>query len=303
MAARLCVPVLVAALALTETARSDDIQVDFRNGNFDNLALTLMGESAENLVKPSQRGLLVHIPRKLRDPVPIGFAPRGVALQGDFEILVEYELVRYDRPPSGDWVAAGIMVNFWDPVNRVMTVERMFGPDGDNHFTSDILVGGDLAVQMASMRVGEFRRGGGDRVTSNTTLVRDRAGRLASSRVPTSARAGKLRLERSGSTVRAFYTDGSNSFRLLRTEDMGTGTAMITQIGADTSSKEYGIDVLFKIIDVTTEALIDVTPKQVDSSSWSALLLLSVGALCLALAGAAAWTLKRYRSQRLRMSE
>jgi hypothetical protein len=272
MALERLVPVLWAALALAGTARSDEIQVDFRNANFDNMALTLMGDRAEDLVRPTERGLLVHIPRKERNPAPIGIAPRGLGLHGDFEIVVEYQLVSYDRPPGGEWVCAGIVVDFWWPANRVLTVERMFGPDGGDQFASDVIAGFD------------------------------RARRPSSKRVSTSTRAGKLKLERSGSTVRASYTDGSDAFRPLRVEEMGAGDAMITRIGADTSSKEYGIDVLFKSISVKAERLIDVTPQQVSSLSWSAPLLLSVGASCLALAGAATWILKRYRSQRLRMS-
>ncbi len=266
MAANRCFPVFWAALALAGTARSGEIQVDFRNANFDNAALTLMGDRAEDLVKPTGRGLLVGILAKERDPVPIGFAPRGVALHGDFEIIVEYELLRYDRPPRSDWVAAGIVVDFWAPANRVLTVERMFGPDGSDHFTSDIMAGSN------------------------------RAGKLPSKQVPTTSRAGRLSLERTGSTVRAYYTDGSNTFRLLRVEEMGTGDAMITRIGAETSSKAYGIEVLYKSISVKAEAFLDVTPQPVDSTSWSGPLVLSVVASCIALAGLAARKLKRHRT-------
>jgi Protein of unknown function (DUF1583) len=266
MVAKGCIPVFWAALALAGTARSDEIKVDFRNANFDNAALTLMGDKAEDLVKPTERGLLVRIPPKERDPVPIGFAPRGVMLHGDFEIIVEYELVRYGTPPRGDWVAAGIAVDFWAPVNRVLTIERMFGPDGSDHFTSDLLAGSN------------------------------RAGRLSSKQVRTSSRAGRLSLERTGSTVRAYHTDGSNTFRLLRVEEMGTGDAMITSIGAETSSKAYGIEVLYKSISVKAEGFVDATPQPVDSTSWSGPLVLSIVASCIALAGLAARKLKRYRA-------
>jgi Protein of unknown function (DUF1583) len=272
MAANPCAPVLWAALALAGTARSGEINVDFRNANFNNAALTLMGDRAEDLVKPTERGLLVRIPTKERDTVPIGFAPRGVALHGDFEIIVEYELLRYHKPPRGEWVAAGIVVDFWAPANRVLTVERMFGPDGSDHFTSDALAGSD------------------------------RAGRLSSKHVPTSSRAGRLSLERTGSTVRAFYADGSNTFRLLRVEEMGTGDAMITRIGAETSSKAYGIEVFYKSISVKAEGFVDVTPQPVDSTSWSGPFVLSFVASCIALAGLAAWKLKQYRTQRLGIS-
>jgi hypothetical protein len=259
------IPVFWAALALAGTARAGEIQIDFRKANFDNATLTLMGDRAEDLIKPTERGLLVRIPPKERDPVPIGFAPRGVALHGDFEIVVEYELLRYDRPPPRDWVAAGIVVDFWAPANRVLKVERTFGPDRSDHFTSDSVAG-------------------------RTTVVR-----LPSKQVPASSRAGKLSVERTGSTVRAYYADGSNMFKLLRVEEMGTGDAMILRIGAETSSKAYGIDVLYKSISVKTAGFVDATPRPVDSSSWSGPLVLTVVASCIALAGLAARKLTRYR--------
>ncbi len=270
MAAKRCITVFCATLIFARTAQCGELEFDFRQMGFDNNAWRLVGANAEQLVKPTERGLLIRIPRKEQDPQPVGFAPRGVLLHGDFEITAEYELVRYDRPSRGDWVAAGIVVEFPTQANQALTIERMFGPDGSDHFSSDAAATGNA--------------------------------RLSSKQVPTSSRSGKLSLERSGSTVRAYYTDGSNSFRLLHVEEMGTDDAVVSRIGAATSSKAHGIDVLFKSVTIKAEELVSEPPAQVDSTSWLDPLVLSALFWLIVFSGYAIWELKRYRSQRLRRS-
>jgi hypothetical protein len=272
MAPKRCITVFCATLIFARIAQSGELEFDSRHMDFDNNAWRLVGENAEQLVTLTERGLLVRIPRKEREPQPVGFAPRGVVLHGDFEIIAEWELLRYDRPPRGDWVCAGIVVEFPGTASGALTIERMIGPDGADHFNSDIMTGSY------------------------------RGGRLSSKQVPTSSRSGKLSLERSGSTVRAYYTDGSNSFKLLRVEEMGSGDAVISRFGAATSSKAHGIDVLFKSVTIKAEELVSEPPAQVDStSSWDPLVLSGMF-WCIVLAGFAILELRRYRSQRTRPS-
>ena len=234
MNARLYIIMCFAALSTHGTGRSAELHVDFRHMAFDNVALKLVGTHAEQLVAPTERGLLIRIPLNEGVMEPIGIAPRDT-IRGDFEITAQYELLRYDRPRDGFGVGVGIVVQFQTAAMDTVSIERNAVPAAGDSFTS------------ASCRGGNTHE------------------RFSSKRVPARSRAGKLRLVRTSSTVRAYYDDGGNVFKLLREQEVGSEDATIVRFGADTGAKAHRVEVLLKHLAINADEFVVPTKTPVPS--------------------------------------
>jgi hypothetical protein len=249
-----------AALSIHGMACSAELHVDFRHKVFDNVALKLTGNDAEQLVVPTERGLLIRIPAKEGVIVPVGVAPRST-IHGDFEITGEYELLRYEQPRDGYGVGVGIVVEFPAAMDMI-TIERFAVPSQGDTFTS-------TRIQSAD----------GNRTVS-------------SRRIPARSRAGKLRLVRTGASVRTYYADGGDSFKLLRELDVGSDDARILQFGADTGSKAYRVEVLLKSLGIRADELIESPESSVPSKPWIHQALLILIPILGVILGVAVWRLR-----------
>lgn len=221
MRTRIYLTVSCVALAAQGPAPSAEIDVDFRHAHFDNVALKLVGASAEQLVAPTERGLLVRIPPNEGVKGPVGVAPRA-GLRGDFEVTAEYEFLRYDRPRDGTGAGVEMVVEFPGASAGAVSVERLAVPREGDRFVSA-------------------------------------AGVAPPKRASAGSRMGKLRIRRTGSTVRAYYADGVKAFELLREQDVGGGDLVgVARLAAVPGSGAGRVEVIVKGLQIVAGELVEI---------------------------------------------
>jgi hypothetical protein len=249
------------ALVTRGTAWSADLRADFRHKSFDNAALKLVGQDAEQFVMPTERGLLIQLPPKLEIVDPIGIAPR-MMIRGDFEIIAEFELLRYDWPREGPGVGVGLVVDFPAVSRDPISIQRLAIPKEGDRFTSS-------GLQFSGEKGG---------------------------RAPARSRTGKLRLVRTASTVRAYYADGNESFRLLGQQEVGEEDARITRFGAEAGSKPYRVEAILNSLTVSAGELVEPPKPVAPSTTGMDPAFLCIVALDIVLIGLATWRLWPRRS-------
>ena len=248
------------ALMVHGTSWSGELHVDFRHQGFDNTALRLVGPDAEQLVSPTERGLLMWIPANEGIAGPVGVAARKL-LHGDFEIVAEYELLRYDRPRDGSWVGVGLVVEFPTVAADAITLARLAIPtEGDRFVSADLPFGDGRAIS-------------------------------DSRRAPAWSRTGKLLLVRAGTTVRAYYAEGGEAFKLLREREVGHGDARLARLGPEAGAGRHRVEVLLSSLTVTADEFAEPPESPAPSTSGIDPVLLGVGALDILLIAFAAWRL------------
>ncbi|MHC5538748.1 DUF1583 domain-containing protein [Singulisphaera rosea] len=262
MRTRVDIVLTCIALMIQGATWADELHVDFRHKGFDNDALQLVGLEAEQLVKPGERGLFLRIPPNEGIVGPVGLAPRKM-IRGDFEIVAEFELLRYDRPREGSGAGVVLEVEFPTAPIGPITLGRLAIPAGGDWFT------------WASPRSTVGNAG------------------LGMSQVQARSRTGKLRLSRTGSTIRADCADGDRAFVLLRKQDVGAAEARITWLGVQTGSSSCRAEALLKSLTIRAEEWFEPTVTQArptfESGPWFFSIFLGFAAVLLALA-----TWKRY---------
>ena len=269
MRARNNIILCIVSVMIHGTAWSEELYVDFRRAGFDNTTLKLVGPSAHELVSPTDRGLLIRIPPKEGIVGPIGLAPRKM-LHGDFEIIAEFELLKYDRPRDGSGVGVGLVVEFTTAGIDPITVGRLATPgQGDGFSSADLPFGEGNARPVAK-------------------------------RVPARSRTGKLKLVRAASTVRAYYSDGGDAFKLLREFEVGDADARIVRLGAETGSSSYRVEALLKSLTVTAEALVAPAERPAPSTAGIDPVILAVAAFDIIAVGFLGWKLWLTRASKPR---
>jgi hypothetical protein len=194
---------LLAAAGLAGEAPEDFYQ-NFRGGRFQDALFQKVGADPERQVLPEAKGLRIRLPAAEKAWPPAGILPR-FGMHGDFEITLSYEVLKIEPPRSG--YGSGVVL--W-----VMSGDEQQG----------------TAAIARSHRVQE-----------GSTYVLDRAlphadGQLRHDEqfVPTTSKFGKLRLQRTGDTLRYLAAEGNaDEFRELRQEPFGTADATVVRIVAD----------------------------------------------------------------------
>jgi hypothetical protein len=265
MRARNAIILTCAALMIQVTAWSADLRIDFRQMGFDNTALRLVGQDAEQLVRPTEGGLLIRIPPKEGIVGPVGLAPRAM-IRGDFAIVAEFELLRCDRPREGRGVGIGLEVDFPSTAMGPITIGRFAIPAEGDRFT----------WAAPSSAVGSAGHG--------------------PTRVPAGARTGKLRLVRTASLVRADYADGGGPFKLLREQEVGGADARIAWFGVETGTNSGRIEALLKSLTIGAGEWVETAETRAVAASGMDPMFLSITALIVVLLGLLTWKLWPARS-------
>lgn len=87
-------------VAVGADPQTDLFYHDFRNGQFRETLLKYVGPNVKSLVKPEAEGLRITLPTESKPTPSVGVAC-ALAVHGDFEITVSYEVLRAGKPQSG----------------------------------------------------------------------------------------------------------------------------------------------------------------------------------------------------------
>ena len=94
-----------------------------------------VGEYSHELVRPERDGVRIRIPSGIKNPEPMGVAPR-FRIRGDFEITASFTIVNADDPIRGYGVAATLWVETDTRTREAVTIERGIIPKEGERFTS-----------------------------------------------------------------------------------------------------------------------------------------------------------------------
>jgi hypothetical protein len=214
------------------------LENNFQGGRFDNDALLLVGKDSEQLVKPTPRGLLVRIPPKRgsHGPVGIELQPR---IRGDFEIDASYQLVEFATPPAGTGIRVKLTAELANRTRDRVTIERAAIPKEGNVCTSTVTEGPS----------GKGR---------HSSFVRRSV----------LARAGRLRIARTGFLMRLDYTDDLGKLRTLREINLGNDDPSRVTLVLDTGRSAQGAAVLIKELKLSAQVLRPPTDEPVGTGRW-----------------------------------
>lgn len=240
---------------------------DFRKGQFDNVQLRPIGEGTARLLQPGPDGLRVRIPAG-SGPDRVGFKPQWT-IEGDFEITASFEVVRADKPDKGYGVGPGLHLMFKSPGEDAATLSRL-------------------------VRVKEGEVFGAHYATSDdpkNPKQRNRRVKLS----PASERSGKLRLVRTGDSLRYFVVDGNgDDFREIDQGPVVTGPVAQIWFVVNRHGASTGTEVVWK--DVTVRAEVFRDPEVRGRGGQIAILAAVLAALLVVPAGVWYWRARKARA-------
>ncbi|NQT17967.1 MAG: DUF1583 domain-containing protein [Planctomycetes bacterium] len=226
--------VLLCSVVLTTTTvsplRAEEFYQDFRGGQFDPDSLALVGKNTNQFMDLDKDGL--HIVQMEEDRVlyPHGCSPR-FTIQGDFEITASFEILQLPKPSRGYGAGVSLRVLTEKPIGNGATVARFHHPKKGQTFVTDVA-----------------RTVGGKR-THDSKFD------------PAAASTGKLRLTRTGPTVRFFAAEGdSQQFRELNQADFGTDDVNHMIIEGLTGTAPCTLDARFLDLRISAEAFASEGP-------------------------------------------
>jgi hypothetical protein len=208
-------PLLLAAAGLAGDTPEDFYQ-DFRKGRFRDALFQKVGGDPDRQIRPEERGLRIALPAGEKAWPQTGIAPR-FQVRGDFEITMTCEILTLEPPASG--YGSGIML--WIQA-------------ADNQGTASIAL---------RRRVKQGRGYG----TNRTVPQADGPAHNDEQFFPTSAKSGKLRLQRTGETLHYLIAEGAGEdFRELRETPFGTADLTTVRFVADPGGSRSKLDVLIQ---------------------------------------------------------
>jgi hypothetical protein len=259
----------VVPAAGREEARPVELNYDFRGGRPLPPEIRVAGALGNAVCRPEERGFRITLAGDRPNPIGrVGLETKTI-LQGDFEITAGYEILSADQPTQGH----GVGFEFF--AHTVHVPQQGFG-----------------VYRMT--RVGE----GDVYFVSRSYLNPDGSPGWQQESIPTTAKAGRLRITRSGTKATAWAAEGtSDRFKVLRTYDLGPEEIKVIWLMAYTGHVQLALDLL--VTDFTIRSGVPMPSPPPDESAsglprglWRFLAVV----LGLLLAGAAGtWWLARRR--------
>jgi len=219
---------LVLSAASVSSSLAAEYRVDFRDGNFDNRQLRLIGAGSSGLVKPGPSGLLTSVPAGV-DIKEVGFTTKCL-IKGDFEITASYEILGLAPPTSGYGVGACIHLVAVSKEEHAATLSRL-------------------------KRVEE-----GDVYAAHTAWYADGGKREHLLRLfHTKADFGKLRLVRIGNTLEYSVADEkSEEFRQLRRVAFTDADVELVRVSVNRNGARSAASVLWKDFTIRAAEISDL---------------------------------------------
>ncbi|MBD3675224.1 MAG: DUF1583 domain-containing protein [Planctomycetaceae bacterium] len=220
----------VAATSLS----ADDYTWDFRNGHFDNLSLVPIGSGAVNLLEPTAEGLRITAPAGYAVRT-VGFSPR-FRIRGDFEILVDFTILKWTQPEDGYGSGPTIYLSMGKTDDPAASIGRKIRTDGRDVFA------------LFAARVEE-----GQRIPSAKLFDAPQQSR----------RTGRLQLKRTGHEITYSVADRKYaSVRELATLPVSDADVTLTRIGVEQSDPQSFVAMILHNISIHADELPDLPSEQ-----------------------------------------
>ena len=205
---------------------------------------------------PGIEGLRVTLPAKRENLAPLGLQSNAHVV-GDFEITGSYELLSADRPA---WPNGIVGVNLF----------IMEGPEGKRFG-----------------RIGRFNTQQDGHVYEVRHTDHHRAEPPHVVRVPTTEKAGQLRVVRRGNRLAYLVKDGStgDGFKELYTTEFGAGNLSVVRFVVNTGEQAYGVDARLIDLRIRTGDI----PEAAESALGSRLIWIGLAVILLLGAVALFW--------------
>jgi len=214
-----------AGMCLAPGASAAEIAQDFRGRPYDPATFRPTGPGASGAIQPDRRGLRITLPPDHGMKPAVGLVLR-TGLQGDFEITMEYEILKVDTPTGGYGAGVSLYITMLSYTKDAGTMGRVVDKGGSPFFYS----------HRATTPIGGKREHhGGERVSAPSSV-------------------GKLRLVRSDSTLTYLVADGaSDQFQEIYEAELGTDDIDTVRLAADNGGSATLVDVLIRSINITSD--------------------------------------------------
>jgi hypothetical protein len=257
------------------------VAFDFRTGLANLPALSLHGPDAETVARTDAQGLRITLPAGRGDANLVGLA-LSQRLRGDFDIVLEYELLAVGEPLPQ--YGAGVVMRAWfdAPSDLSVILGRSRTPSGERFGSYKRLKGPDGKDQYL-----------------NTKHLKATGSR------------GKLRLLRTGPQVQFLVAEEGQDFQAIQALDIGTDDVRLLSVDCQTMYKPIALDVRLRDLVIDADQFPDgmpsarapeaappaTTPGEAGSRGWLASAVVILG-LLLAAAVALGLTVRRRRLAR-----
>ncbi len=217
-----------------------DVYCDFRGGRPLPPSFTLQGPDADKAIKREEEGLRITLPATRRSIAPVAVATTS-PVAGDFEITGTYELLSADRPPGGNGV--GVALN----------------------------IATDYQDMMKFAKVGRILRAQEGDVYKAESWIKGQPDSGQQRFTPTTARAGKLRFVREGSTLRFLVADGpEHEFREINRREFTTEDLKVCRFVANNNGSPAGLDARLIDLRIRSDHQAPYKPLDREAQGWFA---------------------------------
>jgi hypothetical protein len=204
--------VVVLLAADPPSALPERVEFAFQQDVGEQLALGLTGPNARRLAKSDGQGLRLALLPDRSDCSSVGVETR-FHVRGDFEITLAYEVLAVDQEAPADGAGVSLWLKFGSPNAGGASVTRL--------------------------RKGTKEVFGASRIV----LGRDGKDHYQTKNVPANSRRGKLRLVRTGPTLRYLVVEEGSEFQEIHTAEVGTEDVTKLRAVATSGGKPATADV------------------------------------------------------------
>jgi LPXTG-motif cell wall-anchored protein len=198
---------------------------DFRNGQLDRRVLSLVGKQVHQFAALEKAGLRITQAKPDQRLEPVGCQTR-FSIHGDFQVTATFEILDAPKPRIGFGNGVTLRLVKAPPEANAATLAWFNHPERGEVFVAD------------------DERSVGDKREHKHEFF------------PTSAKAGKLRIARTGSQVRfSIAEDGEGAFREVKQIDFGTEDIQMCRIAGVTGMAPMNLDVRFTELSITADDL------------------------------------------------
>jgi Protein of unknown function (DUF1583) C domain len=251
---------LLFAIGATGSLESEFYQ-DFRGKSLD-AKLKSFGHDNKKVCQIEPEGLRITLPAKREKTEAVGLTP-SFGIAGDFEITLSYELIKAETPNTGYGVGVNIWMMLDSPQEETAKVGHYLRVKEGNTFFADSKLGKEKSKYRMKTR-------------------------------PTDAMTGKLRLARTGATLRCLIAETNNGeFEELLRVEIGAHHVRRVRFAANTGGSPAALDMRLLDLHIRADDLGDA-PLLTKPAPIS-LVYYIAGSIALVMIGAALW---RWRSKR-----
>lgn len=240
----------------------EQLSHDFRQGMPPAPLFQLVGRTPAKFVRPGPTGIHVALPAEDDKPFPQTGLKIRPAVEGDFEITLNYKIIRVEQPDAGYGSGVAMFVQTDSPGKEAAT----------------------LAVNLP--RKGEMRVAADRRTT-------DAAGKRPPNTkwkaVGDAAREGRLRLTRTETKLRYEAAIGGGEFQEVRTVEFGAEPVTTLRVVADPGGSTAPVEVVFSGLTIRSEDMSTESQRLESASSWGWAIVVAAVAVAACSTGGLVW--------------